>query len=141
MDIQEVARQAKSAAIGMAALDGKIKNSALSAIIRALGTHQAEIVAANQQDLAQAEKEGLAAPLLKRLRFDEAKIKEACTGLESLIRLDDPVGVTLGALELDQGLAAHRRHRCDFRIETRRAGADLVPLPEEWQCRAAQRGQ
>jgi glutamate-5-semialdehyde dehydrogenase len=46
----------------------------------------------------------LAAPLLKRLKFDEGKITEAVDGLSSLIGLADPVGITLSALELDKGL-------------------------------------
>ena len=111
MDTQEVARQAKSAAIGMAALDAETKNSALQAIVAALVKNGAAIAAANQEDLDQAEKEGLAAPLLKRLKFDAGKLKEACTGLESLIQLEDPVGVTLSALELDQGLELYKVSR------------------------------
>ena len=104
MDTQEIARQAKAAAIGMAALDGETKNNALKTIVAALRDNGPAIEAANRDDLAQAEKEGLAAPLLKRLKFDAGKLKEACTGLESLMQLDDPVGVTLSALELDKGL-------------------------------------
>lgn len=111
MDIQEVARQAKAAAIGMAALDGTVKDNALKAIVEALAAHRDAIVAANQEDVDRAEKEGLAAPLLKRLRFGEDKIKEACTGLESLIQLEDPVGVTLSALELDEGLELYKVSR------------------------------
>ena len=61
-------------------------------------------MAANEKDLAKARQQGLAAPLLKRLGFGEAKIQEACNGLASLMALDDPVGHTLSALELDQGL-------------------------------------
>jgi len=53
----------------------------------------------------------LAAPLLKRLRFDEGKIKEACAGLLSLIQLPDPVGITLSALELDKDLELYKVSR------------------------------
>jgi glutamate-5-semialdehyde dehydrogenase len=104
MDIQYIARQARTSAIRMAALPGDVKNKALAEIIHALEAHRAAIIAANQADLAQAEKEGLAAPLLKRLRFDESKITEACAGLLSLIQLPDPVGITLSATELDKDL-------------------------------------
>jgi glutamate-5-semialdehyde dehydrogenase len=104
MDLQYIAGQAKIAAIRMAALDGEVKNQALAQIVRALETRKSAIIDANQQDMAQATKAGLATPLLKRLRFDESKIKEACAGLLSLIQLPDPVGATLSALELDQDL-------------------------------------
>jgi glutamate-5-semialdehyde dehydrogenase len=111
MDTQYVAQQARQAAIRMAALDAETKNNALAEIVRTLEAEKAAIIAANQDDLAQAETEGLAAPLLKRLRFDESKIKEACAGLLSLMQLPDPVGVTLSATELDQELELYKVSR------------------------------
>lgn len=111
MDLQHAARMAKTAATRLAALDGETKNAALSRIVKAIEADKAAIMAANRQDLAQAEKDGLAAPLLKRLRFDEAKIRETCAGLMSLIQLPDPVGVTLSALELDQDLELYKVSR------------------------------
>ena len=117
MDIQHTAARAKQAAIRLAAVSTEVKNTALAEISRLLKAHTADIVAANQEDIRRAEEGTLAAPLLKRLRFGPAKIDAACAGLESLIKLDDPVGETLSALELDQGLelykvsCPHRRHR------------------------------
>jgi glutamate-5-semialdehyde dehydrogenase len=94
----------KEAAIKLAALGGDVKNRVLESIRDALKERQADIAAANQADLKKAEDESLAAPLLKRLRFDAHKLEEACEGLDSLIGLDDPVGKTLSALELDTDL-------------------------------------
>jgi glutamate-5-semialdehyde dehydrogenase len=108
MDIQTIAAQAKTAAIQMAALGTEVKNQALAQIADALESRQAEVIAANQTDLERAEKENLAAPLLKRLKFDDAKIAESCEGLRSMIRLPDPVGRTLDAMELDDGLDLFR---------------------------------
>mgnify|MGYP001549265147 FL=1 len=108
MDIQTIAAQAKTAAIQMAALGTEVKNQALAQIAGALESRRAEVIAANQTDLERAEKENLAAPLLKRLKFDDAKIAEACEGLRSMIRLPDPVGRTLDAMELDDGLDLFR---------------------------------
>ena len=104
MDIRQTAARAKSAAIQLAAVSSEVKNDALTRIAQALETAAADIVAANQADLERAGREQLAPPLLKRLRFDEAKIQEACTGLRSMIALADPVGVTQSATELDEGL-------------------------------------
>ncbi|MDA8138226.1 MAG: glutamate-5-semialdehyde dehydrogenase [Desulfobacteraceae bacterium] len=111
MDIQQIAQQAKAASVRLAALDSDTKNKALQEIIHQLQAQREAILKANQADLAQAEKEGLAAPLLKRLRFDDGKLKEACAGLQSLIQLPDPVGVTLSATELDQGLELYKVSR------------------------------
>lgn len=104
MDLTQRAKQAKTASSQLAAVGNDIKNKALKAIARSLNTKKADIISANQADLAKAESENLAAPLLKRLKFDEDKINEAIEGINSLIALADPVGVTLSALELDDGL-------------------------------------
>ena len=105
MDIRETALRAKKAAMRLAAEPSESKNIAISDMAAALRRHMAEIVAANQADLKRAETEGLSAPLLKRLKFDAQKIDETCEGLNSLVGLKDPVGVTLQATELDQDLA------------------------------------
>lgn len=108
MTIRRLATEAKKAAIELAAVSGDLKNQALDAISQALDRNRADIVEANTADLEHAEATQLAAPLLKRLRFDHAKIDEACDGLQSLMRLDDPVGQTLSALELDGGLELYK---------------------------------
>lgn len=108
MDIQQVAATAKHVAIQLAAVSAETKNKALAGIAGALESGSDAIVAANEADLQRAEKEQLAPPLLKRLHFGHNKIKETVDGLKSLIRLEDPVGRTLSALELDQGLELYK---------------------------------
>ena len=104
MDIRQLAQQARRASIHLGAVNSGIKNNALAAIASALTESRAEIVAANRADIQCSEKEQLPKPLLKRLRFDDAKIDETCRGLDSVISLPDPVGKTLRATELDAGL-------------------------------------
>jgi glutamate-5-semialdehyde dehydrogenase len=108
MNISEIAAAAKSASIGLAAVKADIKNNALAEIAKALRQHSAEIIAANERDLAAAEKNNLADPLLKRLKFDDGKIDQTVAGIESLIKLDDPAGRTLSAIELDAGLELYK---------------------------------
>ncbi len=111
MSIQQKASQAKSAAIPMAALRGAEKNEALRRIVGALSANSSRIEEANAADLIEARRSGLAPPLLKRLRFDRPKIEEACAGLTSLIALEDPIGKTLSATELDHGLELYKVSR------------------------------
>jgi glutamate-5-semialdehyde dehydrogenase len=106
--LKQTALQAKQAAIQLATVDSAQKDEALAEIARALTQRAADISSANRADLARSEKEKLSAPLLKRLRFDEDKINQACGGLASLIKLADPVGVTLSAMELDEGLELYK---------------------------------
>jgi glutamate-5-semialdehyde dehydrogenase len=108
MEIRQAAVNAKIAAIELAAVKTDAKNRALAKIAEALDARKDEIIAANRADLGRSEKEALAAPLLKRLRFDTAKIADACEGIRSLAALPDPVGATLGATELDTDLELYR---------------------------------
>jgi glutamate-5-semialdehyde dehydrogenase len=108
MDIRQTATAAKQAAIRLAAVDTEMKNRALASIAEAIEAGREQIAAANRADLERAEKENLAAPLLKRLKFDYDKISDAVAGLSSLIGLPDPVGRTLSATELDAGLELYQ---------------------------------
>jgi len=108
MRISEMAGKAKSASIELAAVETEVKNTALAQISDALKAESARIISANREDIAEAEKNGLARGLLKRLKFDEAKIADVCEGIDSLIKLNDPVGRTISAIELDKGLELYR---------------------------------
>ncbi|NLJ76097.1 MAG: glutamate-5-semialdehyde dehydrogenase [Peptococcaceae bacterium] len=108
MGINEFARQVKDASITLAAMSAEQKNKALQEIAVALVERQGEIIEANQVDLARSEKENLAEPLLKRLKFDADKIADVVEGINSLIGLGDPVGKTLAATELDEDLELYR---------------------------------
>lgn len=104
MDTRSMAIQAKKASILMQGVSTELKNSALEKIAEALLAKKDAIFEANRQDLERSAAESLAAPLLKRLKFDEKKLNEVVDGIHSLIGLDDPVGKTLLARELDDGM-------------------------------------
>ena len=108
MSIADIAAAARLASIQMAAIESDLKNKALTEIAKGLRVRQSEIIAANQQDLIAAEQDNISKALLKRLRFDENKINEVCTGIDSLIKLDDPVGKTISATELDEKLELYK---------------------------------
>jgi glutamate-5-semialdehyde dehydrogenase len=108
MGIADTAKQAKKASIQLGAVKTDAKNNALAEIAKALKQNTDKIISANKKDLAAAEKNKLSTPLLKRLKFDENKIADVVAGIESLIKLDDPVGKTLSATELDKGLELYK---------------------------------
>ena len=95
MNIRAIAQSAKEAAIRLAACDQHLKNQALEQIALTLEANKEKIIHANQEDLKRSEEQQLAAALLKRLKFDEAKLADVVAGIRSLIRLEDPVGKTL----------------------------------------------
>jgi glutamate-5-semialdehyde dehydrogenase len=106
--IESIAKQARQASVITASLHTEQKNQALRAAAAALAARQEEIIEANDADLTQAAADGLADVLIKRLKFDEGKLKGVIAGIESLIELPDPVGITQSAMELDTGLELYR---------------------------------
>jgi glutamate-5-semialdehyde dehydrogenase len=98
----------RDASILLAATTEAKRNEALQAIASALKAQQDFIIQANQKDLEIAKANNLDTPLLKRLHFDTDKIKEVIAGIESLIHLPDPIGLTQMATELDEGLDLYR---------------------------------
>ncbi|WP_024831986.1 glutamate-5-semialdehyde dehydrogenase [Ruminiclostridium josui] len=104
MDIRQLCENAGNASVKMAELSGEVKNNALSKIADALLANSKRIIEANQHDLLRSEKENLASPLLKRLKFDEKKLNDVVEGIKSLKALEEPVGKTIISNMLDDGL-------------------------------------
>ncbi|MDO4538091.1 MAG: glutamate-5-semialdehyde dehydrogenase [Coriobacteriales bacterium] len=107
-DIHDVAKRMKLQSPVMAATSVEMRNDALARIREALIAHKDEIFAANQEDLASAERDGVAEAVAKRLRFDEHKLADVCAGIEGLIALPDPTGRVTLRRELDEGLVLVR---------------------------------
>lgn len=107
-DLKNKAQMSKQASFTMALLDNSAKNAALDAIACALTDNKDKIFEANKADLARSEEEGLSGPLLKRLKFDEHKLKDTVDGIRSLMTLPDPVGDIKLHTSLDDGLELYK---------------------------------
>ncbi len=108
MEIADVAREMKLASPEVAATSTDTRNAALAAIKDSLAANAAAIFAANAEDLAAAEENGIASAIVKRLKFDQHKLDDVIAGISDLIGLADPVGATLLDRELDEGLRLRR---------------------------------
>ncbi len=109
MDVGRQADKAREASLLLSELDRKEKDTILRAIATGLEKERERILEANRKDLDRGEKEALAKPLLKRLKFDESKLQQSIRGIESVAGLEDPVGRVLSARELDDGLTLYQR--------------------------------
>jgi glutamate-5-semialdehyde dehydrogenase len=105
MTTLEKAALGKRAADASLGLGSETKDRALDAMAAALLSGAPDVIAANEADLAEAERGALPVPLLKRLRFDREKLEGAVAGLNALRALPDPVGRILSARRLDAGLS------------------------------------
>ncbi|MGN0774411.1 MAG: glutamate-5-semialdehyde dehydrogenase [Candidatus Ventricola sp.] len=108
MSTQEIARRARQAGLALAASSGQVRAGALLAVADALEARREAIFAANAQDLEAAKAEGLAAPALKRLKFDQGKLDDVCAGLRALAQMEDPIGREQMRTELAEGLVLSR---------------------------------
>lgn len=106
--MEEIAGRAKDAALRLAGLSTQVKNRALQGMADLLRDRRADILAANHQDVQLATElvasGALSKPLLDRLKLSEDKVLGMAQGVESVAQLPDPVGQTLSAVELDDGL-------------------------------------
>lgn len=105
-DARETARAARQASFALAASPAQVRNGALLAVADALEARRGEIFAANRLDLSDAAE--LAAPVKKRLRFDEAKLTDVLSGLRALAAMEDPIGHEQLRTELADGLVLSR---------------------------------
>lgn len=108
MDLHQMAKLSRQAAWVLAATDANARNAALLAMADALEKHKAAIFAANEQDVEDAKRDALAAPLLGRLRFGEEKLRQVTEGLHALAKLPDPIGQTTLCREITPGLKLYR---------------------------------
>ncbi|MGN0480240.1 MAG: glutamate-5-semialdehyde dehydrogenase [Lachnospiraceae bacterium] len=108
MNVSEKAHEMKLASPKMAAADISIRNKALELIARALVDGKEAVFEANHKDLDGAVENGVAQSVLKRLKFDEDKLKSVVDGINQLIGLKDPVGVIQLNRELDDDLLLTR---------------------------------
>lgn len=108
MNIKEEARRMKLAAPALAASTNEARNAALEQIALALEAHCEEIFAANAQDLAAADENGVTGATRKRLKFDDGKLRDCISGLRQLETLADPLNKITLARELDENLTLYR---------------------------------
>ncbi|MFP4579801.1 MAG: glutamate-5-semialdehyde dehydrogenase [Candidatus Sumerlaeia bacterium] len=110
--VVQAAQKAKAAALQMAGLSVEKRDHALMNMAEAIEKHRDEILAENQKDIDAAEqlvKDGkITAAAAKRLNLQGAKFDGVVEGLRSVATLSDPIGKTLMATELDEGLNLYR---------------------------------
>jgi len=111
-DTDELIERSQRAALRLSNADEATRNDALRSIAHALRANEAEILDANARDVEAAE-EMLARgeytrALVDRLKLDAAKLEDIAGMVESVAEQANPLGRTLAARELDDGLELYR---------------------------------
>ncbi|ENT77374.1 gamma-glutamyl phosphate reductase [Brucella ovis IntaBari-2006-46-332] len=104
----EVGRKAKAAAAPLSIATSEQKNKALNAAADAILEARADILEANRLDLANAEKNGMAASFVDRLTLNEARIDAIAEGIRTIATLPDPVGEVIAEWDRPNGLHIER---------------------------------
>ncbi|MBI1365963.1 MAG: glutamate-5-semialdehyde dehydrogenase [Alphaproteobacteria bacterium] len=106
--MSELGRRARAAAETARLAEPPQKTDALLAAAEAIDQAKAAILEANAADQAAAMKAGAAAPLLDRLRLDEARLASIATAIRDVARLPDPVGEIIERRQRPNGLVIER---------------------------------
>lgn len=104
MTIKEQAASMKLDSPLMAVTSAQSRNQALANVVKQLNENQAQIYAANEQDLAEAQSNNIPEAVMKRLKFTQQKLRAVIEGIEKLIELPDKVFEKQFVRELDEGL-------------------------------------
>lgn len=103
-DFTGIIKKTKEDSFIMASLPADIRNAALDAAAAALLNNKEAIFEANLKDMAAAEKDGLPAPIINRLKFDAHKLEACVAGINDLVDMEDPLFKELLKRSLDDGL-------------------------------------
>jgi len=104
----DMGSRARAAAKQLAIAPAEAKTRALNAAADRLEAAEAEIVAANAQDMEFGREKGLSPAMLDRLMLDGDRIKAIAGSLRAIAAQDDPVGATLDSWDMPSGLAIER---------------------------------
>ena len=102
--IQSKAQAARDAMRNLSRASVDVRNGALLAMADSILAFKDKIREANQIDLENGQKTGLAEPLMKRLLVDEKKIARMADNLRQVAGLPDPIGEMTRMWERPNGL-------------------------------------
>ena len=108
MNVHAMALSARESFLDLSVSSAAIRNQSLKCLAEQLEKDQNTIFNANEADLLEAEKDGLAKPLLHRLVFGQEKLNQVIKGLISLESLEDPIGKTIFCNEITEELKLYR---------------------------------
>jgi glutamate-5-semialdehyde dehydrogenase len=102
--ISELGQRARAASRVLALLPTSVKDAALLAAADRLVDRTDEVLAANAEDVARAQADGVSATVIDRLRLDARRVEAMAGGLRQVASLADPVGEILAGWVRPNGL-------------------------------------
>ncbi len=109
--VAELGRRSRLAARRVGQASGAQRSDALWLAAELLTQRRGDVLAANREDLARAEADGLGPTALDRLRLSEARVDGMAKGLRTVAGLPDPVGEVVEGWVRPNGLRVERVRR------------------------------
>ena len=107
--IHEIGKRAKAVSAQVQHLSQNQKNEGLRRVAEELENQKIYLMAENEKDIEKAEKDGMKASLIDRLRLTEERIVGMAEGLRQIADLEDPIGATLWEKVRPNGLRIGKR--------------------------------
>ena len=107
--IHEIGKRAKAVSAQVQHLSQNQKNEGLRRVAEELENQKSYLIAENEKDIEKAEKDGMKASLIDRLRLTEERIAGMAEGLRQIADLEDPIGATLWEKVRPNGLRIGKR--------------------------------
>ena len=104
----DIGTRAKVAAATLAFASAERKHAALISAAEHVWSSRADIIAANDKDMAFGADKGLSDAMMDRLRLDEDRIRGIVDGLRAVAEQSDPVGEVLADWDQPSGLNIKR---------------------------------
>jgi glutamate-5-semialdehyde dehydrogenase len=106
--MRQIGLDARAAGKALASLAAADKNRALRGMAGGVRAAMPAILAANEEDLAEARKSRASAAFLDRLKLDGKRTLAIADGIEAVADLNDPVGTVLAAWSRPNGMRIER---------------------------------
>jgi len=106
--VTALAKRARAASLALAVAPAAARNAALLDLADRLEAHQADLLAANRQDVAGAAAHGLGGAETDRLTLTPARLAHLAESVRQVARLPDPVGEVLEQATRPNGLVLRK---------------------------------
>ena len=104
MTISEMGVKAKRAASELSTINKERKNIALNNLKKKLAIISSDLIEINKKDIENAHSLKLSSAMIDRLTLTNNRISSMIESLDTIIKLDDPVGIILSEWKRPNGL-------------------------------------
>jgi glutamate-5-semialdehyde dehydrogenase len=106
--MRQIGSAAREAARALALAPSARKNRALAGMAKAIRAASAAILAANEEDRAEAKSRGATPAFLDRLTLDRGRVAAMAAGVDTIRKLKDPVGAIMASWRRPNGMRIER---------------------------------